>query len=189
MLTFTQFVWFGSSLIEGVILVRSIQCKSFAKYSLFYAYIVSLLCMSLFLRAAYIAMPSLIFRLYWPLESIASALGCGVTLEIIRHVFAGHISLKRFARRAALMVFGMIFLELAILAVLLLRWNPTVYQAHLGTDLRQAQAVGLIAIIYPNKTLRHRSWEKHAGNDFGVWSLPRRELDFFAAASIPRRSV
>lgn len=146
--TFTQFAWFGGSLIEVVILVRSIQCKSFAKYSLFYAYIVFLLCMSLFFRAAYIAMPSLIFRVYLPLQAITSALGCGVILEIIRHVFAGHVSLKRFARRAAVMVFGMIYLEVAILAVLLLHRNPTVHQTRLEMDLRVAQAVGLMAIIY-----------------------------------------
>jgi hypothetical protein len=147
MLSFPQFVWFCSSLIEGMILVRSIERKSFAKYSLFYAYIFFLLGMSLFLRIASTSIPSLFVRFYLPLEFVNSALGCGVIFEIIRHAFAGHENLKRLARRAAALVFGMIFLELGVLSLLLLRWNPAKYQIHLGRDLLLAQAAGLIAII------------------------------------------
>ena len=132
--------------MEGVILVRSIQCKSLAKYSLFYAYIVSLLAKSLSFLVAYMATPTLFLRLYWPLASISSVLGCGVILEIIRHMFVGQVSLGRLARRGAAIVFGMIFLEVSILAILL-RWNPALYQAHLETDLSLAQAVGLMSII------------------------------------------
>jgi hypothetical protein len=147
MLTFGQFVWFSGCLIEVAILARSIQCKSFGKYSLFYAYIIGLLGVSFFLRATSIARAPGFSRFYWPLELITCVLGCGVTLEIIRHVFAEHTSLERFARKAAVVVFGMIFLELAIFAALLLHWSAANYVAHVATDLQLAQAAGLTAIL------------------------------------------
>jgi hypothetical protein len=148
MLTFRQFVWFSGSLIEVAILARSIQCKSFAKYSLFYAYIMCLFGVSFVVRVAGIARASDLIRFYLPLEFITCVLGCGVMLEIIRHVFAEHASLERFARRAAVVVFGMIFLELAILAALLLHWSAANYVAHVAMDLLLAQGAGLTAILF-----------------------------------------
>src|ERR1700677_211295 len=76
MLTFRQFVWFSGCLIEVAILARSIQCKSFGKYSLFYAYIMGLFGVSLFLRAASIARAPGLSRFYLPLEFITCVLGC-----------------------------------------------------------------------------------------------------------------
>jgi hypothetical protein len=148
MLTFRQFVWFSGCLIEVAILARSIQCKSFGKYSLFYAYIISLFGVSFFVRVAGIAGASYLIRLFLPLEFITCVLCCGVTLEIIRHVFAEHASLERSARRAAVVVFGMIFLELAILAALRPHWSAADYVAHVAMDLQLAQAAGLTAILF-----------------------------------------
>jgi len=148
MLTFTQFMWFSGCLIEAAILARSIQCKSFGKYSLFYAYIISLFGLSFFIRAASIARAPVVIRLYLPVVLITCVLGCGVMVEIIRHVFAEHASLERFARRAAVMVFGMIFLELAILAALRLHWSAADYAAHVTMDLQLAQGAGLTAILF-----------------------------------------
>ena len=144
MLTFRQFVWFSGCLIEVAILARSIQCKSFGKYSLFYAYIMGLFGVSLFFR---VAGTSVLIRFYLA-QFITCVLGCGVTLEIIRHVFAEHASLERSARRAAVVVFGMIFLELAILAALRPHWSAADYVAHVAMDLQLAQAAGLTAILF-----------------------------------------
>jgi hypothetical protein len=144
---FAQFVQLGGLLTEGVILVRSIQGKSFARYSLFYTYVASVLVISTFLYVISIARPSLNVAFYWPAQFITLALGCGVIFEISRHVFAQHVSLNRFVRWIMAMTFGMIFLLVAIHAFLLPGWNPAVNTADLERDLRLAEAVALLTIV------------------------------------------
>jgi hypothetical protein len=148
MTIFIQFVWLGGLLVEGVILVRSIQGKSFAKYSLFYVYIASVLVKSMFLYVVSIARPSLNVTVYWPAQFITLSLGCGVIFEISRHVFAQHVSLDRFARWTMLTTFGLIFVLVAIHAFLLPRWNLAANTADLERDLRIAQAIVLMTILF-----------------------------------------
>jgi hypothetical protein len=144
---FTQFVWLGGLLLEGVILVRSIHGKSLAKYPLFYAYVASVLVNSAFLYVISIVMPSMNVPLYWRTQLVTLALGCGVILEISRNAFAQHVSLDRFVRWTMGTTFGIIFLLVAIHAFLLPHWNPSVNSADLERDLRLAQAVALLTIV------------------------------------------
>src|SRR5580704_4106998 len=95
---FTQFVWLGGLLLLGVILVRSVQGKSLARYPLFYAYIASVLAASAFLYLVSIVRPSLNVPLYWDLQFVTLSLGCGVVFDISRNVFAQHVSLDRVVR-------------------------------------------------------------------------------------------
>src|ERR1700735_1207081 len=145
---FTQFVWLGGMLLEGVILVRSILGKSFAKYPLFYVYIASVLFTSGFLYVIYFVMPSKNVPFYWRAQYLTLALGCGVIFEISRNAFTQHVSLDRLVRWTMGMTFGIIFLLVAIHAFVLPHWNPSVNPADLERDLRLAQAVALLAIVF-----------------------------------------
>jgi hypothetical protein len=143
----TQIVGYAGLLLELVIVVRSIQCKSFGKYPVFYTYIASVLCADLFLLIAYaIATPSA--WLYWRVEIATVALGCGVILEISRYVFAQQISLNHFVRWVAIITFGTIFLVFAIHAYLLPGWKPAANTAELERQLRIAQALTLMSIVF-----------------------------------------
>jgi hypothetical protein len=146
----TQIVWLGGLFLEGVILVRAIQGKSFSKYSLFYVYIASVLVTSasLWVIYVYIAKPSLNIAVYWPTQYITLALGCGVIFEISRHVFAHRVTLDRLARWSMLAMFGLIFLLAAVHALLLPNWNVASDTADLERDLRVAQALVLMTIIF-----------------------------------------
>ena len=141
---FSQIVWLAGLLMESAILVRAIQCKSFGKYSLFYTYIFTVLVVS----AAFYVSPWLYLRFYWPSEFITAALGCGVIVEISRHVFAHHISLDRFARWIAITTFGAIFFVFAIHVFLLPHWKPAANPADLERDLRVAEAIALLTIVF-----------------------------------------
>jgi hypothetical protein len=149
MTIFTQFVWLGGLFLEGIILVRSILGKSFAKYSFFYLYIASVLVTSatLWVIYVYIAKPSLNVAVYWPTQYVTLALGCGVIFEISRHVFAHRVTLDRLARWSMLATFGLIFLLVAVHALLLPNWNVASNTADLERDLRVAQALVLMTII------------------------------------------
>jgi hypothetical protein len=140
----SQIVWLGGILVELVILVRAIQCRSFGKYSLFYIYIASVLGES---AAFYVLSGSFYKRFYWPLDFVTMVLGCGVIVEISRHVFFQHTSLERFARWTAITIFGAMFLMFAIHAFLFPHWKLVENPADLGRDLRIAEAVALLTIV------------------------------------------
>jgi hypothetical protein len=147
MQTLAQIVGYAGLLLELVIVVRSIQCKSFGKYPVFYAYIASVLCADLFLLIAYaIATPSA--WLYWGVEIATVALGCGVIPEISRYVFARQISLDHFVRWTAVVTFGTVFFVFAIHAYFLPDWKPAANPAELERQLRVAQALALMSIVF-----------------------------------------
>ena len=74
-------------------------------------------------------------------------LGCGVIVEISRHVFFQHTSLERFARWTAITIFGAMFLMFAIHAFLFPHWKLVENPADLGRDLRIAEAIALLTIV------------------------------------------
>ena len=144
----SQVVVYTALLIEVVILVRSIRCKTFAKYSIFYTYLLTVWVTSLYLLIAYTATRSLYALFYWRLQFVTLALGCGVIVEISRHVFARHVSLDRFARWVAIVTFGAIFLVFAIHVAFLPHWKPVANPAELERNLRIAQAIALLTIVF-----------------------------------------
>jgi hypothetical protein len=145
----SQVVAYSGLLIEVVILVRAIQCKTFAKYSIFYTYLLTVLVTSVFLQiASHVVSPPGYSQLYWRLELVTLALGCGVIVEISRHVFARHGSLDRFARWVAIITFGALFVVFAIHVAFLPHWKPVANAAELERDLRIAQAIALLSIVF-----------------------------------------
>jgi hypothetical protein len=144
----TQVVGYTGLLVEVLILIRSIQCRIFAKYPIFYTYLLTVLGVSVFLQMAHAATPSLYALLYWRLQFVTMALGCGVIVEISRHVFARHVSLDRFVRWVAIVTFGSIFLVFAIHVVFLPHWKPAANPAELERNLRIAQAIALMSIVF-----------------------------------------
>jgi hypothetical protein len=143
---YTQIVWLGGLLIEGVILLRSVLGRSLAKYPFFHLYIASVFATSMSRYVLDIVRPS-VHGLYWPKQYVTLFLGCGVIFEISRHVFARRVTLDRVARWTMLLTFGAIFLSVAIQAFFLPHWNVTTNTADLERDLRIAQAVGLMTIL------------------------------------------
>jgi hypothetical protein len=145
----SQVVAYTGLLIEVVILVRAIQRKTFGKYSIFYTYLLTVLVTSVFLQiASHVVNPTGYPLLYWRLELVTLALGCGVIVEISGHVFARHASLDRLARWVAIMTFGALFVVFAIHVAFLPHWKPVANAAELERDLRIAQAIALLSIVF-----------------------------------------
>jgi hypothetical protein len=145
---FAQVVWLSGILLQGVILVRSVQGKSLARYPLFYVYIASVSAASAFLYVMSIVRPSLNVPLYWKMQFVTLSIGCGVIFEILRNVFVDHVSLDRVVRWVMGITFGLIFFLVAIHAFFLPHWNLAKDTADLERDLRLAQAVALLAIVF-----------------------------------------
>src|SRR5271170_7384035 len=132
----SQVVAYVGLLIETVILVRAMQCKNFAKYSIFYTYLLTVLVTSVFLQIAYHTVSKPVYgRLYWPLDLVTLALGCGVIVEIPGHVFARHVSLKRFTRWGAINPVRGVSLAFGVKVGLLPQWKGDANQAELEREL------------------------------------------------------
>jgi hypothetical protein len=85
---------------------------------------------------------------FWRFEIVTVALGCGVLLEISKYVFARHISLDHFVRWTTVLTFGSIFFVFTIHAFFLPNWNPVTNSAELERQLRVAQALALMSIVF-----------------------------------------
>jgi hypothetical protein len=145
----SQFVAYTGLLIEVAILVRSIRCRTFAKYSIFYTYLLTVVVTTVFLQIAFRMVTLPVYTLlYWRSQLVTLALGCGVIVEISGRVFARHVSLDRFVRWVAIITFGAIFLMFAIHAAFLPHWKPVANPAELERDLRIAQATALLSIVF-----------------------------------------
>jgi len=145
----SQVVGYSALLIEVVILMRAIQCRTFGKYSIFYTYLLTVLVTSVFLQIASHVVSSPVYSLlYWRLQLVTLALGCGVIVEISGHVFARHASLDRFARWVAIITFGALFVVFAVHVAFLPHWKPVANAAELERDLRIAQAIALLSIVF-----------------------------------------
>jgi hypothetical protein len=145
----SQIVEYSGLLIEVVILVRAIQCKTFAKYPIFYTYLLTVLVASVLIAfASHMLTQPVYALLYWRLELVTLALGCGVIVEISGRVFARHVSLDRFARWVAIITFGAIYSVFVIHVAFLPHWKPVANPAELERDLRIAQAIALLSIVF-----------------------------------------
>src|SRR5579863_1651295 len=88
-------LWSGI-FIETLILVRSFQGGFFSKYRFFYVYIAVVLASSIADFIVSTFLPSYMGRFYWNYQIITLVMGCGVLLEIIRHVLSPHPGPERF---------------------------------------------------------------------------------------------
>ncbi len=144
----TLIVWWLGILLEAVILVQAIRGGFFGKYPLFYSYIATVLGVSIFLYIGAQMFPLWYRKAYWNAQIITLAVGCGVILEVIRHVLAPHPGPARFARWAAVAVFAAIFFAVFLHSFFLREWMPAKNSAELERDLRMAQALALFVIAF-----------------------------------------
>src|ERR1700689_1768510 len=101
-------LWPAGLLIELLLLVRSVQTKTFTKYIYFYA---DISCGFIVSAGLFIGHSRLEFYEagYWPADVSTLAVGCGVVLEIVRQALAAYPGAERLARRASCAVFIVTF--------------------------------------------------------------------------------
>ncbi len=99
---------FSGSVLPSVILYRAFRVKTFKTYPFFYAYVASTLS---FLAPwiVYLADSRSYFesyaRWYWPIELVTLIFGCGIVLEILRHVLSAYPGAEKFAMIAGIVTF------------------------------------------------------------------------------------
>jgi len=139
-------LWPAGLLLEFVLLVRSVQIKTFARYIYFYAYIS---CVFIVSAGLFIGRSKLEFyeAWYWPTQFATLALGFGVVLEIVRQARAAYPGAERFARRASCAVFVVTICFMEWQVARRVAWSTKAATVDLELDLRVVEALVLATIL------------------------------------------
>jgi hypothetical protein len=142
----SSLLWPAGLLLEFVLLVRSVQTKTFTKYIYFYAYIS---CVFIVSAGLFIGHSRLEFyeAWYWPTQFATLALGFGVVLEIVRQALTAYPGAERFARRASCAVFIVTFCFVEWQVARRAMWSTQAATVELERDLRVVEALLLATIL------------------------------------------
>ncbi len=141
------FLWLAGMLFEFLLLVRSVQTKTFTKYFYFYAYILCVFVVSAGLYFGRNASPQFYEAWYWPTQFATLAMGFGVVLEIVRQALAAYPGAERIARRASCAVFIVTFCYVELRVASRSEWSTAAATVELERDLRVIEALVLATVL------------------------------------------
>jgi len=139
-------IWWVGICLESIILLRGISGKTISKYPFFFAYIACSLAGNVVLYAVSIFDPSAYTAFYWPVQSITLLLGCGILLEIFKHVLSDYPGAEKFAVTSGLITVGAVIC-FAVIYPLVARSATAGTAVELERDLRTVQAIFLVVIL------------------------------------------
>jgi hypothetical protein len=102
----SSIIWLAGIALEGALLIRGVRAKLVSRYLNFYLYILSLFLADGLLYWADSAKVASADKWSWYLGFVSLFLGCGIVLEIFRHVLAPYAGAERFARMASYAFLG-----------------------------------------------------------------------------------
>lgn len=151
---FSLFIGWGGNALLLLILYRAFRVKILAMYPLFYAYITSSLISSFALSIVYLTNFESYFGLYaewyWPIQFATLILGCGIMLEILRHVLSPYPGAERFAIFSGIVAFGGAFCLALVSSFVTPTWSAAGTMVEFERNLRTVQAIllfGVLAVI------------------------------------------
>ncbi|MBZ5695056.1 MAG: hypothetical protein LAN36_06825 [Acidobacteriia bacterium] len=105
----TLAIWWACILVEALVVFRAFPGNLLRKYPFFYTYAASVLVCDVLLYSAYTLSPARYPAWVWGTEFLNILLGCGIILEIFKHVLSSYAGAERFARITGVAVFAAIF--------------------------------------------------------------------------------
>jgi hypothetical protein len=139
-------LWRAGLVVELLILVRAVRSRMVTKFPYFYAYVFCVFNVSLALYFVHAVSPKSYENWYWPTQFATLVAGCGVILDVVRHVFAYYPGAERVARLASLGIFGATFVYVGGRAAMRPELAALAVTVELERDLRVIQAL-LIATV------------------------------------------
>jgi hypothetical protein len=139
--------WWIGTLLLAVIVSRFVWSKRPRTYPLFLTYLVGSLVGSLLLYAVSLRSPMSYPQWYWAIQFLTLILGCGIILEIFRHVLAPYPGAERFATTAGVVIFAAIFCFTLFYSFVVLEGSPATTSFQLERDCRTIQSIFLIGIL------------------------------------------
>jgi hypothetical protein len=141
-------IWEGAILLETLLLFRGFRAKLFSRYPNFYIYVLSLFLSDGLLYVLYLLKPALYAKWVWYPGFLVLFLGCGIIVEISRHVLSPYAGVEKFARIGGFAVSGGVF----CFAVLYPFFAPSGLVAHglyvrLQRNFLTVQAIFLFGLL------------------------------------------
>jgi hypothetical protein len=141
-------IWWCGILLEALLLFRGFRAKLFSRYPNFYIYILSLFLSDGLLYVAYVSKIDSYEKWAWYSGFLVLFLGCGILLEIFRHVLSLYAGVEKFARVGGFAILGAIFC-FAILYPILMASGPAAHALFVRTqrDFLTVQAILLFGLL------------------------------------------
>ncbi len=141
-------IWGIGIIFQLLILIRSFRATVLAKYAFFYAYVFSTLVGAILGYILWMVSPTSYGKSYWTLQFITLLVGCGIILEIFKHVLAPYPGAERFATAVGLLTFGLVFCFAFAYQILgISQSSPRGTAIELERDVRTVQAIFLFGIF------------------------------------------
>jgi hypothetical protein len=129
------------------VVFRAFQGKLLRRYPFFYTYAASVLVCDVLLYAVYILRPAMYPTWCWGTEFLNILLGCGIILEIFKHVLSPYPGAERFARITGVAVFAAIFCFGILYPMVHGALQASSTYVELKRDLLTAQAILFFAVL------------------------------------------
>jgi hypothetical protein len=142
-----QTIWWGSIVLETLLLVRGLQGKLLVRYPVFYAYILFVWLQSLLRFSIYHTRPQLYVPVYWITEYSGVLIGCAVVFEIFRMGRASYPGTARMARNLLAFVFVMALTKGLVETWNNPRWWSVATTIEFERALRTVQSLAIIAVV------------------------------------------
>jgi hypothetical protein len=141
-------IWWCGIALEAVLLFRGFRAKLFLRYPNFYIYVLSLFLTDSLLYLAYLAKLASYDKWSWYSSFLSLFLGCGILLEIFRHVLSQYPGVEKFARIVSFGIMGAVL----CFAVIYPMFTPDASAARalfvrLQRDFLTVQAVLLFGVL------------------------------------------
>jgi hypothetical protein len=140
-------LWFATLALEIVLLARGIWTKLFAKYPVFYLYVLFVFLQSILRFSIYHWYPKLYPESYWYTELISVFVGCGVLFEIYWSGLAPFPGTARLARNVLALVFVLAVGKALAGSIRGRLWWPSQTTAELERNLRAFQAIAILGLV------------------------------------------
>jgi len=137
----------SSLLLQFGILLRGLVERLLAGYSFFYTYVFSTFAGTAFVLVLWLwrVAPASYQRGYWILQFATLLIGCGIMLEIFRHVLSPYRGAEKFAMAVGLFTFGVVFCFAVVYRILAVSADQALYLFE--RNVRTVQAVFLCGIL------------------------------------------
>jgi hypothetical protein len=150
---FSRIIWYFGPLLQALILFRGFRSRTLLKYPFFHTYVASG-CLTTVLLYVYFfwwtrAQSLAVYeKAYWIVQFCTLMIGCGIVLEIFRHILSPYPGADKFATVVALGTFAAIFCFALIYQFLAPDWSTSKGAAfEVERDVRTVQAIFLFGIL------------------------------------------
>jgi hypothetical protein len=141
-------IWWCGILLEALLLFRGFRAKLFSRYPNFYIYVLSLFLSDGLLYLVYASKSPSYEKWAWYSGFLILFLGCGIVLEIFRHVLSPYAGVEKFARVGGIAILGAVLCFAALYPI----FAPSESVAHalyvrLQRDFLTVQAILLFGLL------------------------------------------